>query len=73
MAKFYEWDSEADFILWHDAIMAEKGIPDEVTTAYTIPMTIEGKIIATVDDEDAEGLVETELRPIRHDEFTADE
>jgi hypothetical protein len=63
MAQFYEWDTQADFDSWHQAIMESKGIPDEVTFAYTTSQTINGKVIATVEDEDSEGLVKSNLRP----------
>jgi len=63
MAKFYEWESQEAFDLWHEEIMASKGIPDEITFAYTLLQQVGIKVIATVEDEDAQDLIETELRP----------
>lgn len=49
---FYVFDSIDDFNIWHDAIMEELGIPDELgTVTYTIPVIhpTNGKVVATVD------------------------
>lgn len=72
MAKFYEWDSQELFDAWHDQIMASKGIPNENTFAYTTSREVSGKVIATVEDDDAVDLVETKLRPPRGDGFDAE-
>jgi hypothetical protein len=69
MANFYEWDTQEDFDNWHDVIMAEKNIPDEVTFAYTLSIEVDGKVIATVESEDSEGLTLTDLRPPKADVF----
>jgi hypothetical protein len=69
MANIYEWDNREDFDLWHNEIMSRKGIPDEVTFAYTLPLEVNGKIIASVDDKDSDGLTVTDLRPPREELF----
>ena len=75
--KFYEWDTQADFDIWHDALCVELGYPiisinqetgepDEnaaMTTAYTTSRAVDGKVIADVEDQYAEGLSLTDLRP----------
>jgi hypothetical protein len=63
MAQFYEWDTQEDFDSWHEAIMESKGIPDEVTFAYTSSQIVSGKVIATVEDEDSAGLTPSQLKP----------
>ena len=63
MPKFYEWESLDDFNTWHESIMALLGIPNETTLNYTTYREISGKIIATVENEHAQGLKETNLRP----------
>jgi len=72
--EWYEWSSVEDFDLWHEAIKNELGIPrlsvdrrgnscDPVITHYTQAIETEGKAIAMVENELAEGLMLTELRP----------
>jgi len=75
--KFYEWNTQADFDIWHDALCLELGYPiisinqetgepDEnaaKTIAYTTSLEVDGKIIADVEDQYADGLIATELRP----------
>lgn len=76
--NWYEWDSQEDFDVWHDALCIElgypltpvnqaTGLPDEdaqKTTAYTFSILVGDKIIAQVDDEYADNLTITDLRPI---------
>jgi hypothetical protein len=69
MAKFYQWNTQQDFNAWHEAIMAEKNIPNEFTFAYTLSVQVDDKVIATVENEDAEGLTPTSLRPPKIDDF----
>ena len=76
--NWYEWNTQADFDTWHDALCDElgypltpvnqkTGLPDEdaqKTIAYTRSILIGDKAIAQVDDEYADGLTITDLRPI---------
>jgi len=78
---WYEWNTKAEFDLWHDAlcnqlgyplinINQKTGLPDEnaqQTTDYTTAHEVEGKWIAFVDSNYADDLVETELRIITRD------
>lgn len=73
---WYEWDDQQAFDVWHQAKIHELNLPqpsvnqatgevDETaqrTVAYTIGHEVEGKIIAIVEDEHAQGLTKTELR-----------
>lgn len=59
---WYEFQTLEDFNTWHDAICVELGIPDGITLAYTTAFEVEGKWIAVVGDEHADGLTPTELR-----------
>ena len=73
---WYEWDSLELFNQWHDALCAslgfplvginqESGLPDpnaQMTTAYTQAIEVQGKFIAAVETEYAEGLTPTDLR-----------
>jgi hypothetical protein len=75
--NWYEWDSQEAFDAWHEALCQELGYPlisinqatgepDEsaaMTTSYTTSREVDGKIIADVEAEYAEGLTPTELRP----------
>jgi hypothetical protein len=75
--KFYEWDTQADFDIWHDALCVTLGYPlisinqatgladpnAAMTIAYTTSQEVDGKIIADVEDQYADGLTSTELRP----------
>ena len=74
--SYYEWNTRVDFDQWHDALCASLGYPligtnqatgepdptAQMTTAYTQAIEVEGKWIATVETEYADGLVETQLR-----------
>ena len=75
--QWYEWETQADFNGWHEALCQRLGSPlvsinqatgepDEsaaMTTSYTTSQAIAGKIIADVEDQYAEGLTATALRP----------
>lgn len=75
--KFYEWLSIEDFNSWHEALCKKLGYPlisinqltgepdleATPTTAYTTPTELNGKVIADVEDQYADGLTETALRP----------
>ena len=63
--KWYEWDTQADFDNWHTALNLQLGYPNEAsgTIQYTEARPVENKWIALVDDEYADGLVLSELRP----------
>lgn len=77
MWNWYEWTTEEEFNLWHDAIRARLNYPlasynqatgelDEsapLTTAYTSVKLVEGKYIGRVEESEAEGLTATDLRP----------
>jgi hypothetical protein len=74
--KWYEWNTQAEFDTWHNALCAELGYPlvsvnqasgepDETatkTTAYTTSNKVNNKVIADVEDQYAEGLTLTNLR-----------
>jgi hypothetical protein len=77
---WYEWNTKAQFDIWHSALCEQlgypltginqsTGLPDEnaqQTTDYTNAFKVEGKWIAWVDLIYSNGLVQTELRlPIR--------
>ena len=80
MWNFYEWDLLDDFNTWHEAIKTQlgypliginqgSGLPDENacwTTEYTSTKEVEGKFIALVETEYAEGLTPTDLRVPRN-------
>jgi hypothetical protein len=75
--NWYEWNSQSDFDAWHEALCKQLGYPlvsinqatgepDEsaaMTTSYTTSREVEGKVIADVEDQYAEGLTLTALRP----------
>lgn len=77
MWNWYEWNSQEDFNAWHNAIKAKLNYPlagynqatgeldptAPVTTEYTAAQLVENKWIALVQDEQAEGLTPTDLRP----------
>jgi hypothetical protein len=74
--NWYEWNTQIEFDLWHNALCTAlgypligtnqaTGLPDptaQMTTAYTQAIEVKGKWIATVESEYANGLVETQLR-----------
>ena len=75
--NWYEWNTIENFNIWHDALCLELGYPivsvnqltgepdyeAAQTTKYTSPIEVSNKIIATVEDEYANNLTLTELRP----------
>jgi hypothetical protein len=75
--RWYEWETQADFDAWHANLCQQleypiismnqaTGEPDPdaaMTTAYTTSQAVDGKIIADVEDQYADGLTLTELRP----------
>jgi hypothetical protein len=79
--NWYEWETQEEFDLWHNALCAELGYPltsinqatgkpDKTatkTTSYTNSYLVDGKIIADVADEYAEGLTLTILRVPQRD------
>ena len=79
MWNWYEWDSEEDFNTWHNAIKAELNYPlvgyiqltgeldpsAPLTTECTAVKLVSNKWIGTVQEEHAEGLTPTDLRPTR--------
>jgi hypothetical protein len=76
LVNWYEWNTRADFDLWHDALCQSLGYPiigtnqatgepdptAQMTVAYTQAIEVEGKWIANVEIEHADGLIETNLR-----------
>ena len=76
LMNYYEWNTRADFDLWHDALCQSLGYPiigtnqatgepdptAQMTVAYTEAIEVEGKWIATVEAEHADGLIQTDLR-----------
>jgi hypothetical protein len=79
MWNWYEWNSQEDFNAWHDAIKARLNYPlagyiqltgeldttAPLTTEYTAVKLVDGKWIGTVEEEQAQGLTPTDLRPKR--------
>jgi hypothetical protein len=77
MKNWYQWDSLSDFNTWQDSLIAELGLPlisynqatgepepqAAETVTYTIPFEVETKTIAVVENQYAEGLTPTNLRP----------
>lgn len=75
--NWYEWATQQDFDAWHEALCQQlgyplvsinqaTGMPDEsaaMTTAYTTSQEVAGKVIADVEDQYADGLTITALRP----------
>lgn len=81
MSEWFEWDSLDEFNTWHENLMLSlgypltpvnqaTGIPDETaqkTLTYTIATEVQGKWIAVVENEYAEGLTPTDLRSPRRE------
>jgi hypothetical protein len=79
--NWYEWETKADFDAWHDPLCVGLGYPiisnnqftgepdpdAQQTIAYTSTIKVENKLIALVEDQYAEGLVATDLRPPKPD------
>ena len=73
---WYEWESFESFDIWHQLKIDESNLPQpssnqqsgeidltaQRTNAYTTPHQVNGKIIALVEDEHAQGLIKTLLR-----------
>jgi hypothetical protein len=74
---YYEWNTEEDFDLWHNAlcdslgypltpINQATGLPDETAQKvekYTEGFEVDGVWIALVEEQYAEGLTPTEKTP----------
>jgi len=74
--NWYEWNSRADFNTWHEALCLTLGYPQisqnqatglddaaaQKTTSYTLAFEVEGKWIAKIDEQYADGLTITQLR-----------
>jgi myosin-crossreactive antigen len=79
---WYEWNTQADFDTWHNALCLQlgypltgvnqaTGLPDEEaakTSSYTSSKLVGDKIIAMVEIEYADGLTPTDLRPASFDD-----
>jgi hypothetical protein len=75
--KWYEWENWDSFNSWHDALCQDLGYPwiaeiqatgkenpeAQKVLRYTDGREVDGKIIAIVEPDHAEGLIETQLRP----------
>jgi hypothetical protein len=75
--NWYEWNSQEEFDIWHNNLCESLGYPlisvnqlsgeidnkVQKTVRYTTSREVQGKIIADVEEQYAEGLVLTELRP----------
>lgn len=63
--KWYQWNTQTDFNNWHTVLNTQLGYPNEATGTiqYTEAREVEGKWIALVDDEYADGLTLSDLRP----------
>jgi hypothetical protein len=76
---WYEFNSQSEFDAWHNGICEvlgypltpinqSTGEPDETaekTTGYTTAIEVDGKFIALIEDEFAEKLTPTDLRPAK--------
>jgi hypothetical protein len=74
MWNWYEWESLEDFNSWHEAIKAELGLPrlsidqrgnlcSPMVEDYTNCNEVQNKFIAMVEDDYAQDLIVTQLRP----------
>jgi hypothetical protein len=75
--NWYEWETQGDFDAWHNPLCVRLGYPiisnnqatgkpdpsAQQTVAYTSTIKIGNKVIAIVEDEYAENLKPTNLRP----------
>ena len=78
---WYEWETLDSFKAWHDSICLSLGYPiysinqqtgeidleAQPTVAYTLAYEVNAKWIARVENDYANGLTETELRPLQPD------
>jgi hypothetical protein len=76
MWNWYAWESIEDFNAWHEALCLTLGYPLDSynqatgkidkkaakTTAYASPSFVGDKVIAMVEDVNAQGLTQTALR-----------
>ena len=60
---WYEWENIESFDAWHNAICEALSIPNEQTLTYTIPVLVNDKVIAVVNQSEAAGLTLTDLQP----------
>lgn len=75
--NWYEWNTLEEFDIWHNALCIQLGYPlvsvnqltgepdydAAKTTKYTTALEINNKIIATVEEQYANGLTVSLLRP----------
>ena len=72
--QWYQWDNQETFDAWHNDIKAKLGLPrlsidregneiEPMITNYTLGVSVNGKVIAMVEEENAKGLALTDLRP----------
>jgi hypothetical protein len=74
---WFEWKTINDFNVWHDELCEKLDYPltstnqetgldspySQKVESYTLPIEVDGKIIAWVDPENSDRLTTTELRP----------
>jgi hypothetical protein len=77
MWDWYEWDTLADFDIWHKTIKIQLGLPkqsiningnsidDPIIENYTSPTYSYNKVIAMVEHQYAQYLTTTNTRPIK--------
>lgn len=76
MSNWYQWNNLEDFEIWHNQIKKEIGLPKlsvnqfgeeclPYNENYTQGISVDGKIIAVVEDKYAADLSLTNLRPNR--------
>ena len=77
--NWYEWNTQEEFDMWHDNLCESLGYPlisvnqlsgqiddkAQNTTSYTTSIEVNGKIIADVEDQYADALTLTDLRPAK--------
>ena len=63
--NWYEWETKSDFDVWHLGLNTELGYPNEATGTiqYTEAREVESKWIALVEDQYADDLTLSDLRP----------
>lgn len=75
--NLYEWNTQEEFDTWHNALCKQLGYPipsinqltgevdldAQTTNTYTNCIEVDGKIIAKVEEQYADGLTLTELKP----------
>jgi hypothetical protein len=76
MWDWYEWQTLEDFNQWHNSIKTQLGLPKQsiningdacnpIIENYTEAVIMENNVIAMVENEYAENLTITQLRPIK--------